>query len=90
MTKEHQQIDNWRIEQVYLDESMTFSASVIKGVVGGRSVKPEILLWFDLEKKIAMTENQIFKIGDPNHQWMGHFLASGHEPDELEIKATNH
>lgn len=90
MTKEPQQIDNWRIERVYLDESMTLSAPVIKGIVAGQYVKPEVLLWFDLEKKVAMTENQIFKIGNPNYQWMGHFLSSGHDPGDLEIKDTNH
>jgi hypothetical protein len=90
MTKEPQQIDNWRIEHVYLDETMTMSAPVIKGLVEGRLVKPGILLWFDLEKRVAMTENHIFKIGDPNRQWMGHFLAAGHDPEDLEIKDTNH
>lgn len=89
-SEEPKQIDNWRIEQVYLDDTMTFSAPVIQGFVGGKKVKSDILLWFDLENKVAMTKDEIFKIGNPNSLWMGHYLASGHDPEDLEIKDTTH
>lgn len=89
-TEELNLLDNWKIEHVYLDETMTYSAPVIQGFVDGKRVKTDVLLWFDLDKKIAMTKDQIFKIGNPNAIWMGQYLASGHEPEDLEIKDTTH
>jgi len=84
------QIDNWQIEHVFLDDSMTYSAPVINGTVNGRRVKADVLLWLDLENKVAMTKDTVFKLGNPNSQWMGHFLARGNDPEDLEIKATTH
>jgi hypothetical protein len=89
MKQEPVLIDNWRIDHVFLDETMTSAAPVIKGFVDGR-MKSDILLWFDLDNGIAMTKDQVFKIGDPNAFWMGRFLADGHSPEDLEIKDTTH
>ena len=83
-------IDNWKIDHVFLDASMTFEAPVLRGFVSGKKVKPDVLLWFDLEKGVAMTKDQIFEIGEPNNQWMSFFLATGNNPEDLEIKDTTH
>lgn len=88
--KEQPKIDNWKIEMVFLDESMTFQAPVLKGYVAGKRVKPDVLLWFDLDKGVAMTKDRVFKIGEPNTQWMSVFLATGNSPVDLEIKDTTH
>jgi len=88
--EETKKLDNWKIEMIFIDDTMTYSAPVIKGFVGGRRVKPDVLLWFDLEEGIAMTKDNVFKIGDPNPQWMTVFLATGNDPADLEIKDTTH
>lgn len=83
-------IENWEIQHVFLDDTMTFSAPVIKGRVEGKKIVEDVLLWFDLENKVAMTRKEVFKIGEPNTQWMGVFLATGNSPEDLEIKDTTH
>lgn len=88
--KDQLQIDNWKIEHVFLDNSLTYSAPVIKGFIKGRRVETDVLLWFDLKKRIAMTKDKIFKIGEPNPQWMSIFIATGNSPEDLEIKDTIH
>jgi len=88
--EERPKIDNWKIEMVFLDDTMTFQAPVLKGFVSGKRVKSDVLLWFDLEKGVAMTKDRIFKIGEPNPQWMSVFLATGNSPEDLEIKDTTH
>lgn len=87
---EPSRIDNWSIEHVFLDESMQFTAPTIQGVVKGRPIKKDLLLWFDLENKIAMTRDTVYAIGDPNPFWMGNFLAAGNDIEDLEIKSTMH
>lgn len=89
-TEEPKQIDNWKIEHVYLDDTLTYVAPIIKGTVEGKGIKADVLLWLDLENKVAMTKDQIFKLGNPNAQWMGYFLATGNDIEDLEIKATTH
>lgn len=83
-------IDNWKIESVFLDDTLTYSAPVIKGFVSGKRIKSDVLLWFDLKKGIAMTKDTIFKIGEPNPQWISVFLAAGNSLEDLEIKDTTH
>jgi len=83
-------LENWEIHHVFLDETMTVAAPVIKGFSEGKEIKNDILLWFDLEEEIAMTKDHIFKIGTPNERWMIMFLATGRRLDELEIKGVNH
>lgn len=83
-------INNWQIQNVFLDDSMTYSAPVIQGIVDGKGVKTEVLLWFNFKEDLAMTQSQMFKIGEPNAQWIGAFLAAGNDPEDLEIKDTVH
>jgi len=83
-------IDNWQIQHIFIDDSMTYSAPVIQGIVDGKRIKKDILLWFDLKEMIAMTKDQVFKIGEPNPSWMSVYLASGNDPEDLEIKDTTH
>lgn len=88
MIAEPKSIDNWQIAHIYLDPSLTMSATVMKGFVGGKSIRTSPILWLDLEKRVAMTEYEIFKVGEPNRQWISVFLASGNSLEDLEIKDT--
>lgn len=83
-------LENWRIERVFMDESMMFAAPVIDGFVNGQRIRRDLLTWLDLEEGIAMTRSNVFKVGQPNPQWMGVFLAQGNDPGDLEIKGTTH
>lgn len=90
MTKEPKILENWQIAQVYLDVDMKIPAAVIRGFINGRFIHSQPLLWFDLEKKIAMSENETFNIGEPNASWASTVQSEGHSLDVFEIKDTNH
>lgn len=87
---EPKQIENWQIAQVYTDSTFTMTASILRGFVDGRFMKSGALLWLDLEKKIAMDEKEIYKIGEPHGRWAYNLLASGTNLEDLEIKDTTH
>lgn len=87
---EPKQIDNWQIAQVYVDSSFTMTASVLRGFIDGRLIKSGALLWLDLEKKIAMDETEVYKMGEPHGRWIHSVLASGGCLEDLEIKDTTH
>ena len=90
MTEDVKRLDNWQVRVGYIDESMTVAAPFLRGRVGNKMIKNELILWFDLEEGVAMTQESIFKIGDPDREWMVQFLAAGNKPEDLEIKGTNH
>lgn len=90
MTDDVKQIDNWEVHFAFVDEAMTIALPTIKGMVGNKPIRNGALLWFDLEERLGMTAEEVFKIGKPNERWMMMFLASGRSIEDLEIKGTNH
>jgi len=90
MTIKAIEITDWEVHYAFSDSQMKYAIPVIQGMVGDKKVMNEALLWLDLEKREAMTQDQIFKLGQPNERWMMMYLASGRSVDDLEIKATNH
>lgn len=87
---EHKTIENWFVGEVDVLDDYIKVVPVIRGVVDGRFTQFAPMLWFDLEKKIVMTDNNTYKIGEPNQRWLMKFLAEGHTIDDLEIKDTTH
>lgn len=87
---EHKTLENWFVGQVEVKDDYIQTMPVIRGFVDGTFIQFAPLLWLDLEKKIAMTDNKTYKVGKPNQQWITRFLAEGHTIDDLEIKETNH
>jgi hypothetical protein len=83
-------IENWQIHFAFLDEDMSAAAPIIQGEVNGRKIKNDLLLWFDPENGLAMTQKEVFKIGEPNERWLMMFLSSGRSIDDLAIVGTNH
>ena len=85
---ENKVIENWLISQVIngSDESWP----VIAGFIDGKFVQPALLLWFDLDKKIAMTDKHIYSVGKPNQPWVTTYLANGNCIDNHEIKDIVH
>jgi hypothetical protein len=87
---EPKQIDNWQVAYVYLDASLTATASILRGFIDGRFMKSDALLWLDLEKRVAMTEKEIYKMGEPHGRWIQSFLSAGGCLEDIEIKDTTH
>lgn len=92
MTKKEKpkNLENWQVNFAFLDESMTSVAPILQGEVNGVKIKHDLLLWFDPEEGIAMTQKEIFKIGEPNERWMMMFLSSGRTLDDITIKGVSH
>lgn len=87
---EPKQIDNWQIAYVYVDPELTAAVAVIKGFVNGRLIRSGALEWLDLEKRIAMTKSEIYKVGEPHSRWIYNLVNSGGRLEDLEIKDTTH
>jgi hypothetical protein len=87
LTTEHKTIENWLVGQIAIPDEFI---PVIRGFVDGKFVKFAPLLWFDLEKKIIMTDKNTYKMGEPNERWLISFLAEGHTIDDLETKDSTH
>lgn len=83
-------LENWTISEILVDEDEMLVAPVLNGYVDGKRIKADIVLWFDVDEKIIMTIDKIFKTGNPNVQWITRLLNAGHCPHDLEIKATLH
>lgn len=83
-------LENWTISEILVDEDEMLVAPVLNGYVDGKRIKADIVLWFDVDEKIIMTSDKIFKTGNPNVQWITRLLNAGHCPHDLEIKATLH
>lgn len=90
MMTEHKTLENWFIGQIEVADDYIQIMPVIRGFVDGRFIQFAPLLWFDFDKKIAMTDNHTYKIGEPNAKWLTKFLAEGHTIDDIEIKDTTH
>jgi len=87
---EHKTLENWFIGQIEVADEFIPIMPVIRGFVDGKFTQFAPLLWFDFDKKIAMTDSNTYKIGEPNQKWFVRFLAEGHSMDDLEIKDTSH
>jgi hypothetical protein len=90
MKKEAKNLENWQVNFAFLDESMTSVAPFLQGEVNGTRIKNDILLWFDPDEGIAMTQEEIFRIGEPNERWMMMFLSSGKTLEDITIKGVSH
>jgi len=87
---EHKTIENWLVGQVVIPDEFIPVMPVIRGFVDGKFIKFAPLLWFDLDKKIIMTDVDTYKMGEPNERWLMSFLAEGHAINDLEIKDSTH
>jgi hypothetical protein len=81
-------IEQWLIDHVDVDEKYTIP--VMKGLVDGKKIKTDAVLWLDVDEKIAMTKGEIYKLGEPNNAWFNAITASGYTLKNVEIKATIH
>lgn len=80
-------VENWSIQQIEND----FAAlPILVGNINGKSITTEILFWLDIENKVAMTEKNIYHLGQPNKNWFGSLISAGYNLKDLEIKGTNH
>ena len=87
---EHKTIENWLVGQVAVQDEFIPVMPVIRGFVDGKFTAFAPLLWLDFDKKIAMTDSNTYKIGEPNQKWLTTFLASGNCIHDLEIKDVIH
>lgn len=87
---EHKTIENWFVGQVTVPDELIPVMPVIRGFVEGRFTAFAPLLWFDFEKKIAMTDSDTYNIGEPNQKWLRAFLSEGNCIQDLEIKDVIH
>jgi hypothetical protein len=90
MTTEHKTIENWFVGQVDFPDELIPTIPVIRGFVDGQFTNLAPLLWFDLVKKVAMTDKDVYVVGKPNQPWLMNFLAGGHCINDLEIKDAIH
>jgi len=90
MTKEPKTLENWFVGQVMIPDDLVTVMPVIRGIIDGRFTQFAPLLWFDFEKKVVMTDKDVYKIGEPNEGWLMKFLSEGHTIEDLEINDTIH
>ncbi len=81
-------LDNWQLARKYYSASSY--DDIIVGFVNGKFIKSSTLLYLDLDKRIAMTDKETFRIGEPNTTWLTSFLDGGGQLDNIEIKGTTH
>lgn len=90
MTDKHKTLENWFVGQIMIPDELVPVVPIIRGFVDGKFIKFAPLLWFDSEKKIVMTDDAVYKMGEPNQSWLMTFLAEGHTIEDLEINDTIH
>jgi hypothetical protein len=83
-------MENWFVGQVNVSDEFIPVMPVVRGFVDGQFTKLAPLLWLDLDKKLMMTDENIYKIGKPNQPWLNTFLAGGRCIHDLEIKDAVH
>lgn len=89
-TKEVKTLENWFVGEAATADKFFPIMPVIRGAIDGVFIPFAPLLWFDYEKKILMTDKNIYKIGEPNKNWLVSFLAQGNSIEDLEINDEIH
>jgi hypothetical protein len=89
-TKEHQELKGWLVGRVQQEDAFVPEILVIRGFVEGRFTKFAPIYWLDLDKKIVMTDEHIYKMGEPNDKWIRSFLAAGNCIHDIEMKDDTH
>ena len=87
---EHKTIENWFVGEVAISDEFIPFMPVVRGFVDGHFTKLAPLMWLDFEKKLMMTDENVYKIGKPNQPWLTTFLAGGNCIHDLEIKDVIH
>ncbi len=85
---EPEKIDNWTLDRSNADDKIT--TVVLVGDINGKSVRTDVIYWLDLNDRIAMTQNEIYRLGDPDPFWHSFLLSNGITLKDMQIKSTTH